>query len=142
MENFTPVSALIGGLMLGAAAVILMAFNGRIAGITGITRGVIQPVRGDVMWRVAFLGALIVSPLIYNLAAPEPVTITVSSSLPLLMIGGFLAGLGACVSNGCTSGHGICGMGRLSKRSFAVTATFMATAVVTVYLSRHLFGVL
>jgi uncharacterized membrane protein YedE/YeeE len=64
------------------------------------------------------------------------------SSLPLLMIGGFLAGLGACVSNGCTSGHGICGMGRLSKRSFAVTVTFMATAVVTVYLSRHLFGVL
>ena len=142
MENFTPISALIGGLMIGASAVLLMVFNGRIAGITGITRGVIQPVSGDVAWRVVFLGSLIASSQIYNLLAPVPLTITVTSSLPLLIASGLLAGFGACVSRGCTSGHGVCGMGRLSKRSLAVTVTFMAASAATVYLSRHVFGIL
>ncbi|MBT3305993.1 MAG: YeeE/YedE family protein [Alphaproteobacteria bacterium] len=142
MENFTPVSALIGGLMIGGAAVILMTFNGRIAGITGITRGVMRPVPGDVLWRATFLVAMILSPLLYDLVAPQPITVTVSSSVPLLLVGGFLVGFGACVSNGCTSGHGVCGIGRLSKRSFAATLTFMTTATITVYLTRHVFGVL
>jgi len=140
MENFTPISALIGGLMIGRAAVILMTFNGRIAGITGITRGIMQPVKNDVLWRAVFLIALICAPLLYNLAMPAPVTITVTASIPLLLVGGFLVGLGACISSGCTSGHGVCGIGRLSRRSIAVTVTFMTTGTITVYLTRHVIG--
>jgi len=141
MENFTPVSALAGGLLIGIAAVALLLFNGRIMGISGISRGIIHPVPGDVLWRVLFLAALIVSPLAYTALSGEAVAIHITSSLPALIIGGFLVGLGTCTANGCTSGHSVCGLGRFSRRSLVVTLTFMFTSIITVYVLRHVFGV-
>jgi uncharacterized membrane protein YedE/YeeE len=140
MSNFTPVSALIGGLLIGLAAVILLLFNGRVMGVTGITGGILQPERHDVLWRVLFLVSLAVAPILYSWASSKPIVIEVTGSLPLLIIGGFLTGLGACAGSGCTSGHGVCGLGRLSTRSLVVTVTFMITAIATVYVTRHLLG--
>jgi uncharacterized membrane protein YedE/YeeE len=141
MEHFTPVSALAGGLMIGIAAVVLLLFNGRIMGISGITRGIIHPVPKDVLWRVLFLVGLIVAPLAYTALSGEAVAIHITSSLPALIIGGFLVGLGTCTANGCTSGHSVCGLGRFSRRSLVATLTFMFTSIITVYVLRHVFGV-
>ena len=140
MENFTPIPALAGGLMIGVAAVILMKFNGRIAGVSNITQGVLRAAPGDVLWRVLFLAGMIIAPQIYNLVVSEPTPVTISSSIPVLLIGGLLVGFGASAGRGCTSGHGVCGIARFSRRSLAATATFMATAVITVYLVNHVFG--
>lgn len=140
MQNFTPVSALLGGLLIGLAAVILLLFNGRIMGITGITRGIMQPQRQDMLWRVVFLAGLAVAPILYSIAIAKPVMIEITGSLPVLIIGGFLVGLGTCAANGCTSGHGVCGLGRFSKRSLVVTVTFMITSITTVYVMRHVLG--
>ncbi len=140
MENFTPVSALFGGLLIGFAAVILLLFNGRIMGVTGITRGVLQPRRHDLLWRLLFLASLAVAPILYSWAMAEPISIEVTGSLPALIIGGFLVGFGACAGSGCTSGHGVCGLGRFSKRSLTVTVTFMITSIATVYVMHHLIG--
>ncbi len=140
MANFTPVSALLGGLLIGLAAVILLLFNGRVMGVTGITGGVLQPERDDVLWRVLFLSSLAVAPILYWWATSKPIMIEVTGSLPSLVIGGFLTGLGACAGSGCTSGHSVCGLGRLSRRSLVVTVTFMITSIVTVYVVRHWVG--
>ena len=140
MEHFTPVSALLGGLLIGIAAVILLLFNGRIMGISGIARGIIHPVPKDVLWRVLFLVGLIVAPLVYTAVSGEAVAIHMTSSLPALIIGGFLVGLGTCTANGCTSGHSVCGLGRFSRRSLVVTVTFMFTSIITVYVLRHVLG--
>jgi uncharacterized membrane protein YedE/YeeE len=140
MENFTPVSAFIGGLLIGFAAVILLLFNGRIMGVTGITGGVLQPQRQDLLWRLLFLASLAAAPILYSWAMAEPVAIEVTGSLPALIAGGFLVGFGACVGSGCTSGHGVCGLGRFSKRSLTVTVTFMITSIATVYVMHHLIG--
>ena len=140
MQNFTPVSALLGGLLIGLAAVILLLFNGRIMGVTGISRGVMQPQRQDVLWRVLFLAGLAVAPILYSIAIAKPVMIEITGSMPVLIIGGFLVGLGTCAANGCTSGHGVCGLGRFSKRSVVVTVTFMITSITTVYVMRHVLG--
>lgn len=140
MENFTPISALIGGLMIGTAAVILMLFNGRVAGISGIALGLIPTAKKDILWRVVFIIAMIVSPWIYYMVSGEPATISMTTSLPFLIIGGFLVGFGTGAGSGCTSGHGVCGLARFSKRSLAATGTFMATAIITVYLVHHVFG--
>ncbi|NQU60217.1 MAG: YeeE/YedE family protein [Rhodospirillales bacterium] len=140
MENFTPIASLVGGLLIGLAAVMLMALNGHIAGVTGVMRGVLQPKSGDVMWRVAFLLGLVAGPAIYQVFA-GPVNSTLNtSSVPIIIAGGLLVGFGTTLGNGCTSGHGICGLGRISKRSLAATMAFMATAVLTVYVSRHIIG--
>jgi uncharacterized membrane protein YedE/YeeE len=141
MSNFTPASALIGGLLIGLAAVILLLFNGRVMGVTGITGGILQPERHDVLWRVLFLMSLAVAPILHSWASSsKPIVIEVTGSLPSLIIGGFLTGLGACAGSGCTSGHGVCGLGRLSTRSLVVTVTFMITSIATVYVTRHLLG--
>jgi uncharacterized membrane protein YedE/YeeE len=140
MANFTPVSALVGGLLIGFSALILLLFNGRILGVTGITGGILQPQRKDLLWRVLFLGSVAIAPVLYSLVTAKPVLVEVTGSLPTLILGGFLVGFGACVGSGCTSGHGICGLGRLSKRSLVVTVTFMATSIVTVYVMRHMIG--
>ena len=140
MTNFTPVPALLGGLLIGMAAVILLLFNGRVMGVTGITGGVLQPERDDVLWRALFLASLAVAPVLYSWATPEPIVIEVTTSLPSLLIGGFLTGLGACAGSGCTSGHAVCGLGRFSRRSLVVTVTFMITSIATVYVLRHLVG--
>lgn len=140
MENFTPIASLIGGIIIGASALGLMAFNGQVAGITGVTRGVLQPKGGDVAWRIAFLAGLIVGPAVYQAITGNMISPTITKSVPVLVIGGLMVGFGTTMGSGCTSGHGVCGLGRLSIRSLAATMTFMVTAVATVYIARHVVG--
>jgi uncharacterized membrane protein YedE/YeeE len=125
--------------LIGLSAVLLMALHGRIAGINGILGGVVPLLARDWPWRVAFLAGSIAAPLLL-LASGRNIPFDVPVSMPLLAVGGFIVGIGATLANGCPSGHGICGMARLSPRSFAAVATFMLTAFVTVFISRHVMG--
>jgi hypothetical protein len=138
-QAFTPIS-LIGGLMLGVATVILLLGIGRIAGISGIFSSLLKPKRVE-MWQVLFILGLVVSPMLYKLARPLP-DVDISTSLPLLIVAGLLVGFGTRLGSGCTSGHGICGNARLSPRSLAATVTFMLFGIVTVYIGRHVLGLL
>jgi uncharacterized protein len=140
MENFTPVSALIGGLMIGASAALFLVLNGRIAGISGILGGLILPERGQVGWRLAFLAGMFVSALVYAMAGGPLPPVEIDASLPLLIVAGLIVGFGTRLGAGCTSGHGVCGIGRGSPRSLAATAVFMATAIATVFITRHVVG--
>lgn len=140
MQHIAPSSALVGGILIGIAAVVLLLFNGRIMGVTGIARGVIEPQRREWLWRVLFLAGLMTGPLLYGALMHRAVTIDLTASLPALIIGGFLVGLGTCAANGCTSGHGVCGLGHFSRRSVVVTVTFMITAALTVFLTHHVLG--
>lgn len=139
MTDFTPWQSLFGGALIGLAAVLLMAFNGRIAGMTGILSGLIPPLATDWPWRTAFLAGAIVAPLVY-MAVGGSFSFAVPVSPAALIAGGFLVGIGVHFGGGCPSGHGICGIGRLSPRSFAAVATFMAAAFATVFVIRHLIG--
>lgn len=138
IENFTPVSALVGGALIGAAAVLLLLLNGRIAGVSGIAGRLLQPRRDDTAWRVLFLVGLVVGAAAYGLVAP--VSIEITNSWPVLVIGGLLVGFGTQLGSGCTSGHGVCGIARLSPRSIAATLVFVASAIVTVFVTRHVVG--
>ncbi|EMJ9775458.1 YeeE/YedE family protein [Morganella morganii] len=129
---FTPVSAALGGLMIGIAVAVLLLFNGRIAGISGIFANMFTKQSG---WRVAFIAGLAGAPWIYMLFAGQP-DVVIAAGYPLLIAAGLLVGFGTRLGNGCTSGHGICGMARLSKRSFAAVAVFMVTAFLTVWLMK------
>lgn len=137
--HFTPLTALVGGFMIGAAAVLFMLLNGRIAGISGIVGGLLHPVKHDVFWRVTFVAGMIMAPLAYSLFAPLP-DIQVDADYPLLVLAGVLVGIGTRYGSGCTSGHGICGISRLSPRSLAATASFMVSGIITVFIMRHVFG--
>ena len=139
MTDFTPIQSLIGGMMIGLSAVLLMALHGRVAGMTGILTGVIPPAAPDWPWRAAFLAGAIVAPVIY-LAAGGVIPFEVPVSTAALVIGGLLVGIGVHFGNGCPSGHGICGLARLSPRSLAAVLTFMLTAFVTVFVVRHVIG--
>ncbi|QDB99439.1 YeeE/YedE thiosulfate transporter family protein [Mesorhizobium sp. 8] len=139
MTDFTPWQSLFGGALIGFAAVLLMAFNGRIAGMTGILSGLIPPLAADWPWRAAFLAGAIVAPFVY-MAVGGSFSFDVPVSPGALIVGGFLVGIGVHFGGGCPSGHGICGIGRLSPRSFAAVATFMAAALVIVFVIRHLIG--
>ncbi|WP_028021817.1 YeeE/YedE family protein [Enterovibrio calviensis] len=135
-----PWNALLGGMLLGVSALTLFAFNGRIAGISGIAGGLLKPKSSDVLWRLLFLGGMVgaglVSPLI-GFNYPDFSSLTPSTT-PLIAIGaGLLVGIGTRLANGCTSGHGICGMGRLSKRSIVATLIFMGSAFLTVFVRLH-----
>lgn len=138
IDNFTPVSALLGGALIGLAATLLLLVNGRMAGISGIAARLLQPTPGDVAWRLVFLAGLLLGAGAWSLAAPA--AIRIEASLPVIVAGGLLVGFGTQLGRGCTSGHGVCGIARLSPRSFAATATFMATAMLTVYIVRHGVG--
>ena len=138
-QVFTPIS-LVGGLMLGVATVILLLGIGRIAGISGIGASLLKPKKVEA-WQVLFILGLIVSPLLYQLVSPLPL-MEVTSSLPLLISAGLLVGFGTRLGSGCTSGHGICGNARLSPRSMAATVTFMLFGVITVYIGRHMLGLI
>lgn len=140
MENFTPIESLIGGGLIGLAAVLLLLMNGRIAGISGIAGGLLSASRAEAGWRVAFIAGLIAAPFVYALAAGEMPTIQIQVSTPLMVLGGVLIGFGSALGSGCTSGHGVCGIARLSPRSIVATATFMATGVATTFVIRHLLG--
>ena len=140
MTEFTPISATIGGLLSGGSAALLLVLNGRIAGISGILGGLLQPKRNDVRWRLAFLAGLLLAPLAYMIAGGSPPEIEITSSAGLIILAGLLVGIGTRLGAGCTSGHGVCGIGRASPRSVAATAIFMTVAIVTVLVTRHLIG--
>ena len=140
MEHFTPVSAAIGGILIGISATMLWLANGRIAGISGIVGGLWKPRSDDITWRVAFIAGLIAAPLVYAWATGSLPRISVSVPPLIVIAGGLLVGFGTRLSGGCTSGHGVCGLARLSPRSIVATALFMATAVVTSFLLRHVIG--
>jgi uncharacterized membrane protein YedE/YeeE len=139
MTDFTPLQSLIGGALIGLSAVLLMALHGRIAGMTGILSGVVPPLASDWQWRAAFLAGAIVAPLLFLLAGGE-IAFSVPVSTGALVIGGVLVGIGVHFGNGCPSGHGICGIARLSPRSLVAVPTFMATAFITVYVIRHVIA--
>jgi uncharacterized membrane protein YedE/YeeE len=141
MTEFTPVLSLVGGAIIGLATVALMATHGRIAGINGITNGLLSwPITGDWAWRAAFLAGMIASPIAMAAVTGQMPTISVPVEPILLAVGGFLVGIGASLGSGCTSGHGVCGISRLSARSIVATVTFMATGLVTVFVMRHVIG--
>lgn len=136
---FTPWPALAGGVLIGIAAAMFVLLNGRIAGISGIIGGLLKPDRGDVAWRMAFIGGLIVAPLVYGLMAVLPVP-QIDAGYGALIAAGLLVGIGTRYGSGCTSGHGVCGLSRLSPRSLAATGAFMAAGFVTVFVIRHLLN--
>lgn len=137
--HFTPWTSLAGGVMIGTAAAMLLLLNGKIAGISGILGGLLRPRAGDIGWRVAFILGLVVAPLLYQLAAPLP-SLQIDAGTPLLIVAGLLVGVGTRYGSGCTSGHGVCGLSRLSPRSLVATAAFMAAGCVTVFVVRHLIN--
>jgi uncharacterized membrane protein YedE/YeeE len=141
MTEFTPVASFAGGVLIGLSAVLLMAFEGRIAGISGIVSRLLPPWRdGRLPSRLGFVAGLVAAPLVYGRWTGTGVCQTVSDDLPLMAVAGVLVGVGTVLGGGCTSGHGVCGLARLSVRSFVATLLFMASAFATVFLARHVFG--
>lgn len=135
---FTPASALAGGALIGLAAALLILLGGRIAGISGILGGLLRRVPGERAWRAAFIGGLVVSPWMYA-ALAAPLARRIEAGWPTLLAAGLIVGIGTRYGAGCTSGHGVCGLSRLSWRSAVATATFMAAGFATVFVARHLF---
>ncbi|EGQ8953505.1 YeeE/YedE family protein [Vibrio parahaemolyticus] len=138
MLNVIPWESLFGGILLGISATILLLVNGKIAGISGIMNGIISPKKGDYSWRLLFAVGMIAGGLISVLMLGVAVPSTANLSLGMVIAAGLLVGIGTRLGNGCTSGHGICGMGRLSKRSIVATCVFMAVAGLTVFVRLHL----
>ena len=131
MTDFTPFSALAGGALIGLAASIMLLFNGRIAGISGIYGGLLKNPRQDADWRLAFLAGLLAAGVLLTLVAPSTVAATPDRSLGATALAGLVVGVGVRMGNGCTSGHGVCGLTRFSRRSAVATLTFMATGMLT-----------
>jgi uncharacterized membrane protein YedE/YeeE len=140
MANFTPISAAIGGALIGFAAALLMLSTGRIAGISGIFGGLLDPGSSDKGWRVAFIAGLILAPLTGGLVGFAVALPDMPASWIVVVAAGLLVGFGSRLGAGCTSGHGICGIARLSPRSIAATGIFMGAAIVVVALTRHVLG--
>jgi len=141
ITQFTPVASLLGGALIGLSAVLLMASHGRIAGISGIASRLFPPYEDDGFpGRLAFVLGLVAAPFAVIAATGEALQQTVSENLPLMMAAGLLVGFGTVWGNGCTSGHGVCGIARLSRRSIVATLVFVATGAATVFVTRHLIG--
>jgi hypothetical protein len=138
-SSFTPWTALSGGVLIGIAAAILIIFNGRIAGISGILAGLLVPQKKETLWRAAFILGIVATPFIWSSFATLP-AIQIDAGYPVLIVAGLLVGIGTAYGSGCTSGHGVCGMSRLSLRSVVATISFMFAGFVTVYIVRHLIG--
>lgn len=134
--SFTAASAAAGGALIGLAVALLLLVNGRVAGVSGIVGGVLRPRRGDVGWRLAFVAGLVAAPIAYTLLRTMP-PIGFDVSMPSIGLAGLLVGIGTRYGAGCTSGHGICGISRLSPRSIAATLCFMAAGIATVFVTRH-----
>jgi uncharacterized membrane protein YedE/YeeE len=137
--NFTPWLSLAGGVLIGLATAMFLLLNGRIAGISGILGGLLRPTKGDVGWRIAFVAGLVFSPIAFSVAAPLP-AVQINADATSLIMAGLLVGIGTRYGSGCTSGHGVCGISRLSPRSMVATALFMLAGFVTVFITRHLIG--
>ena len=140
MVEFSFIPAAIGGLLIGLATALLLILNGRIAGISGIVSGILSPTKGDTRWKIVFVAAIIIGALLTPLITGEPFAFEMAASWPVIIIGGFLVGFGTRLGSGCTSGHGVCGISRLSRRSIVATVTFIAAGAVTVLLVRVGFG--
>ncbi|MEE8277083.1 MAG: YeeE/YedE family protein [Alphaproteobacteria bacterium] len=140
MENFTPYSALAGGALIGVAASILLWLNGRLAGVSGILGGLMRPAAGEARWRLLFLIGLVIGALVFAAAGGDVSAVRVDTGMPVLIAAGLLTGIGTRLGGGCTSGHGVCGVARLSRRSITATATFMVAAGATVFVVRHVIG--
>jgi hypothetical protein len=140
VESFTPVSGLVGGLLIGAAATLLLAGIGRIAGVSGIAGGLLRRSPGDAAWRLLFLLGLVAGGGLYALVSGAPLAIRIDVGASLLIVAGALVGFGTRLGGGCTSGHGVCGIARLSARSIAATATFIGAAMATTFILRHLIA--
>lgn len=136
MTTFTPLQSLFGGLLIGFSTLLMIRLLGKIAGISGIVGQLWSAAKGDRVWRAAFVLGLVLSPLLYALLAPLPQT-EIMASTPWLIVSGLLVGFGTRLGSGCTSGHGVCGLSRLSLRSLVATLTFMAVAMLVVWLVRH-----
>jgi hypothetical protein len=137
--HFTPWASTAGGILIGLATALLLLANGRVAGISGILGGLLRPARGDVAWRVAFIAGLFLAPIVWlTMRAMPPAQIDHSPAL--LAAGGLLVGIGTRFGSGCTSGHGVCGIARLSPRSLLATACFVGAGFVTVFVVRHVLG--
>ncbi|EAU40211.1 hypothetical protein FP2506_11662 [Fulvimarina pelagi HTCC2506] len=134
---FTPLASTLGGILIGLSAVMVMALFGRIAGISGITTGALPLRREDWDWRLAFVLGLVAAPIVALLVTGESIRQTVPDDLPMMAVAGLLVGAGTVLGSGCTSGHGVCGLARLSSRSLVAVLTFMAFAGVTVIVLRH-----
>lgn len=137
---FTPWASLAGGVLIGVAAAMFVLLNGRIAGISGVLAGLLKPVKGDSSWRVAFVLGLVAAPAVYALLAALPV-LEIAAGWGALVLAGLLVGVGTRYASGCTSGHGVCGLSRLSPRSLAATAAFMGAGFATVFVVRHVVGI-
>ena len=137
--HFTPIAALLGGLLIGAAAALFMLVNGRIAGVSGIVGGLFRPVAGNILWRFSFVIGLCLAPRVYSFFSPLP-EIQLDSDFLLLIAAGLMVGVGTRYGSGCTSGHGICGISRLSTSSIVATVLFVTSGMVTVFILRHLLG--
>lgn len=138
-QSFTPWASLAGGILIGAAASLLILFNGKIAGISGIIGGLFQPRKGDTSWRLAFIAGLLGAPLIYSLFTELP-DIRIDANNGILIAAGLIVGVGTRYGSGCTSGHGVCGLSRLSPRSLVATITFMAAGFAATYVVGHLIN--
>lgn len=137
LTEFTPFSSFVGGIIIGLAAVLLLLTNGRIAGISGIIGGLLQKKSNDQVWRIVFILGLVLSPFLYAIFQPLP-PLNIQTPTPIIIIAGVLVGFGTRLGSGCTSGHGVCGLSRLSGRSFTATFIFMLAGFITVYI-KHFF---
>lgn len=140
MDSFTPFSALAGGSLIGLSAALLLVINGRIAGVSGILGGIIGAIFQGGAWRVAFIAGLMLAPLVYAASGAPLPRISIDHSTVTLIIAGLLVGFGTRLGSGCTSGHGVCGLARGSRRSIVATGAFMAAAMLTVFVVRHVIG--
>ncbi len=138
-NHFTPWSSFLGGILIGVAAAMLVLLNGRIAGISGIVGGLLAPRRGDLGWRLAFIAGLLAAPVAWLVFAPA-ISPRIDAGFGTLVLAGLLVGIGTSYGSGCTSGHGVCGLSRLSPRSLAATAAFMLAGFATVFAVRHLLS--
>ncbi len=138
MEDFTPISGLIGGLLIGLAAALLLLLNGHISGISGIVGGLLASKNSDASWRAVFVAGLVLGAFGYILATASEIPLNMQASLPVLVVAGLLVGFGTRLGSGCTSGHGLCGIARLSKRSIVATSVFFGVAILTVFLTHHI----
>ncbi len=136
--TFTPLSGFLGGLLIGLAAVTLLIANGRIAGVSGIIGGLLRPAQGDAGWRILFVTGLWLGALCFAAIGGGLFPVELETSLPVIVVAGLLVGIGTRMGSGCTSGHGVCGIARFSRRSLVATAVFMAAGIATVFVTRHL----
>jgi hypothetical protein len=140
MHNFTPLAALLGGILIGLSASAMLMVEGKIAGISGIFAGVLSPAKGETAWKASFVAGLLAGGVMLRIFLPRAFDFGIIRTYGALVVAGLLVGFGTRLGNGCTSGHGVCGIGRLSPRSVVATMTFIASGLATVYLVNHVLG--